>query len=120
MVAISSLIMFSSFFVFFLLIRRPPRSTLFPYTTLFRSLGGRQRLGQPAGVYRDTQGAYRVAGQHRRQRVPALVDEGDKELEGIGQNPRVGNEPEREAERGGGQQRLRLRARIVCDFEVHL
>src|SRR5947207_9625533 len=25
---------------FFLLIRRPPRSTLFPYTTLFRSLGG--------------------------------------------------------------------------------
>src|SRR5439155_5505721 len=24
---------------FFLLIRRPPRSTLFPYTTLFRSLG---------------------------------------------------------------------------------
>src|SRR5690348_18184577 len=25
-------------YVFFLLIRRPPRSTLFPYTTLFRSL----------------------------------------------------------------------------------
>src|SRR5688572_31458513 len=24
--------------IFFLLIRRPPRSTLFPYTTLFRSL----------------------------------------------------------------------------------
>src|SRR2546429_3723858 len=29
----------SSFFLFFfLMIRRPPRSTLFPYTTLFRSL----------------------------------------------------------------------------------
>ena len=27
----------SSFF-FFLMIRRPPRSTLFPYTTLFRSI----------------------------------------------------------------------------------
>src|SRR3972149_9725252 len=26
-----------SFCVFFLMIRRPPRSTLFPYTTLFRS-----------------------------------------------------------------------------------
>src|SRR5256885_7872030 len=26
-------------FLFFLMIRRPPRSTLFPYTTLFRSLG---------------------------------------------------------------------------------
>src|SRR3712207_7734894 len=25
------------YFVFFLMIRRPPRSTLFPYTTLFRS-----------------------------------------------------------------------------------
>src|SRR2546422_7814999 len=28
---------------FFLMIRRPPRSTLFPYTTLFRSIG----LGSP-------------------------------------------------------------------------
>src|SRR5690348_18174241 len=26
--------------IFFLMIRRPPRSTLFPYTTLFRSEGG--------------------------------------------------------------------------------
>src|SRR3989442_5951576 len=31
---------FHSFF-FFLMIRRPPRSTLFPYTTLFRSGRGR-------------------------------------------------------------------------------
>src|SRR6266496_6063551 len=29
---------------FFLMIRRPPRSTLFPYTTLFRSLGLLQEL----------------------------------------------------------------------------
>src|SRR6202022_4878045 len=27
-------------FFFFLMIRRPPRSTLFPYTTLFRSVWG--------------------------------------------------------------------------------
>src|SRR5947199_10867908 len=27
-----------SYFFFFLMIRRPPRSTLFPYTTLFRSI----------------------------------------------------------------------------------
>src|SRR2546430_4768431 len=27
----------NDFFFFFLMIRRPPRSTLFPYTTLFRS-----------------------------------------------------------------------------------
>src|SRR5579871_6922446 len=31
------------FFVFFLMIRRPPRSTLFPYTTLFRSRRGPAR-----------------------------------------------------------------------------
>src|SRR3990167_7184089 len=30
---------------FFLMIRRPPRSTLFPYTTLFRSPGLRQGFG---------------------------------------------------------------------------
>src|SRR5436305_10773775 len=30
----------SSFIFFFLMIRRPPRSTLFPYTTLFRSRKG--------------------------------------------------------------------------------
>src|SRR3712207_8177025 len=30
--------------VFFLMIRRPPRSTLFPYTTLFRSLSRPQGL----------------------------------------------------------------------------
>src|SRR2546422_4382662 len=35
--------LFSLFSFFFLMIRRPPRSTLFPYTTLFRSLAG----GQP-------------------------------------------------------------------------
>src|SRR6516225_1157463 len=32
-----------SFLFFFLMIRRPPRSTLFPYTTLFRSRPARRR-----------------------------------------------------------------------------
>src|SRR5574337_1597447 len=32
-----------SVFFFFLMIRRPPRSTLFPYTTLFRSLTREQK-----------------------------------------------------------------------------
>src|SRR5947209_10443051 len=30
-------------YIFFLMIRRPPKSTLFPYTTLFRSRGHRGR-----------------------------------------------------------------------------
>src|SRR2546428_10337857 len=33
---------------FFLMIRRPPRSTLFPYTTLFRSRALRRPLGRRA------------------------------------------------------------------------
>src|SRR3712207_6948267 len=41
-------------FVFFLMIRRPPRSTLFPYTTLFRSADRDGRAGRRvrAGVDR--------------------------------------------------------------------
>src|SRR6202041_3341400 len=35
---------------FFLMIRRPPRSTLFPYTTLFRSAGG-VRLFEAGGAW---------------------------------------------------------------------
>src|SRR2546428_13313544 len=46
----------SSIAIFFLMIRRPPRSTLFPYTTLFRSAedaqGGRSRALQMMNVYR--------------------------------------------------------------------
>src|SRR5438046_6349559 len=38
-----SLSIFLSLFFFFLMIRRPPRSTLFPYTTLFRSRRRSQR-----------------------------------------------------------------------------
>src|SRR5437773_4381782 len=35
--------MFVCFLFFFLTLRSPPRSTLFPYTTLFRSLQGQDR-----------------------------------------------------------------------------
>src|SRR5260221_9662589 len=37
---------YSLFFFFFLMIRRPPRSTLFPYTTLFRSVSLHRRRWQ--------------------------------------------------------------------------
>src|SRR5260370_25368255 len=44
---------------FFLMIRRPPRSTLFPYTTLFRSELVRARTSQKSLVqgYRCTKGS---------------------------------------------------------------
>src|SRR2546430_12292230 len=43
------------YFFFFLMIRRPPRSTLFPYTTLFRSAGGIAWLMAPPNLTASTQ-----------------------------------------------------------------
>src|SRR5256885_16637172 len=40
------------FCVFFLMIRRPPRSTLFPYTTLFRSRRGGSRQSSARRINR--------------------------------------------------------------------
>src|SRR3989442_1758278 len=42
-------------FFFFLMIRRPPRSTLFPYTTLFRSVisNSRRRIVHLSHRHRD-------------------------------------------------------------------
>src|SRR2546427_13217433 len=45
-----SFILYSHLFFFFLMIRRPPRSTLFPYTTLFRSPD--EDIHQPGGQER--------------------------------------------------------------------
>src|SRR3712207_7229067 len=51
--------------VFFLMIRRPPRSTLFPYTTLFRSL----RRGLPGAPERHRRSAGEPAHHHRGEEV---------------------------------------------------
>src|SRR2546430_6733358 len=40
-------------FFFFLMIRRPPRSTLFPYTTLFRSKERRAMTTHMTGTRKD-------------------------------------------------------------------
>src|SRR6266550_8588987 len=41
---IFGILFYDVYFFFFLMIRRPPRSTLFPYTTLFRPPHGDARL----------------------------------------------------------------------------
>src|SRR3712207_8987828 len=46
------------------MIRRPPRSTLFPYTTLFRSHGLQGGAGRPVAVSDDPQPGG-LADQHR-------------------------------------------------------
>src|SRR6266498_3821495 len=56
------------FSFFFLMIRRPPRSTLFPYTTLFRSRGGVAAL-RGGGVPRGGRGdpGFRARGARPRR-----------------------------------------------------
>src|SRR5437588_9721809 len=45
------------------MIRRPPRSTLFPYTTLFRSHTAAARVQPPAGDHAGSAGARHAGGR---------------------------------------------------------
>src|SRR3712207_8543645 len=66
---------------FFLMIRRPPRSTLFPYTTLFRSLR-HARHADPARLFRRQQ-ARAVAGHEleaERRPDPRVEAPGQRDL----------------------------------------
>src|SRR5476649_2674572 len=53
--------------VFFFMIRRPPRSTLFPYTTLFRSRRSLPRSGRMMTGAPPTRRAVTVTGQRDRK-----------------------------------------------------
>src|SRR2546429_6079080 len=75
-------------FFFFLMIRRPPRSTLFPYTTLFRSVDmPREELAQ--AIWRDVCKAAGVQGElppwqivrERRATFEARSEEHTSELQ---------------------------------------
>src|SRR5437764_6283193 len=56
------------------MIRRPPRSTLFPYTTLFRSVGtGVVGTSHPQRKHRHVRGGER---QHRAERVEVAQEVG--------------------------------------------
>src|SRR3712207_7353522 len=63
-------------FFFFLMIRRPPRSTLFPYTTLFRS-GACVDVAQRA----DEDALHGRVGEHERRADLALEDVDQREHE---------------------------------------
>src|SRR3712207_8486071 len=80
---------------FLLMIRRPPRSTLFPYTTLFRSQGRHRAAHDPAG---------RADLGHRRHRV--AVRRGDRP------RPRRLQQQRRDAEGAGMPRLTALRARL--------
>src|SRR3712207_7048013 len=56
--------------VFCLMIRRPPRSTLFPYTTLFRSPGSAPRGAHLRAGRRRNRGSDKLLDGRRRGRPP--------------------------------------------------
>src|SRR2546429_9874061 len=62
---------FVQFLFFFLMIRRPPRSTLFPYTTLFRSRHATVQAAAPGRLWCLT--AMRFAELSNRQPGVALA-----------------------------------------------
>src|SRR5215204_6377718 len=68
-------------FFFFLMIRRPPRSTLFPYTTLFRSLQGSTYRVPGAGLRRHGRGPemHLHGGSARTFRAPDRTRETHRE-----------------------------------------
>src|SRR3989442_9104384 len=56
------------------MIRRPPRSTLFPYTTLFRSRSSRRTSRRPQSPPCDWSSAFKVF----RSKVTRLSNKGDR------------------------------------------
>src|SRR5256885_10962685 len=58
-------------FFFFLMIRRPPRSTLFPYTTLFRS---EQRVSHQGVIHKLYSARAQSVGNYTPTQVPELAN----------------------------------------------
>src|SRR5438876_12030650 len=69
-------------FFFFFMVRRPPRSTLFPYTTLFRSI----EIVEPRGVEGQRDGPTRL---HRRPRIDARAEDRSEEHTSELQHPSI-------------------------------
>src|SRR5947199_5394449 len=63
-------------FFFFLMIRRPPRSTLFPYTTLFRSSRG---IGAAVAVHLARAGYVVATCSRSAENTPASPDDRSEE-----------------------------------------
>src|SRR3712207_7736842 len=75
-------------FFFFLMIRRPPRSTLFPYTTLFRSAGYLLKDDDP-GSLPDRVRAVAAGGTAWSPRVTAAIEQGWESLTGDRKSTRL-------------------------------
>src|SRR3712207_8511851 len=90
-------------YFFFLMIRRPPRSTLFPYTTLFRSLPLEGPLQERPEPVPDSRGDRVLAGPRPDRAVRAG--------RAGGQDPRPGRAQARSEEHTS---ELQSRQYLVC------
>src|SRR3712207_8537344 len=89
------------------MIRRPPRSTLFPYTTLFRSHPSEERQGTLRGIIQLLGLAADEGARHLREtRVAALHKPADP-LHAAGEGGRVRRSEEHTSE-------LQSRQYLVC------
>src|SRR3712207_7478814 len=85
------------------MIRRPPRSTLFPYTTLFRSLPGGVRVGEAAEEHEvGVAGHAGEAEAGQRGHDPVALS-----LDGVHRGPRSARSEEHTSE-------LQSRQYLVC------
>src|SRR3712207_8441230 len=91
-------------FFFFLMIRRPPRSTLFPYPTLFRSLG---EVGGILVLGADGEAAVAVD--------VAVLSVGEDEEEGVGAGGRGGGDGRSEEHTSELQSRQYLVCRLLLE-----
>src|SRR5256885_11474412 len=77
-----------AWFFFFLMIRRPPRSTLFPYTTLFRStitenlLMGAYTRNDKAGIAADIERMFGIFPRlkERRDQLAGTMSGGEQQM----------------------------------------
>src|SRR3712207_7484717 len=99
------------------MIRRPPRSTLFPYTTLFRSLPCLRLDDQPVAVARRDLGRGIDEGGFRDRKEISLADfdrcgERDSEPESAPAALEAGGRAERRSEEHTSE--LQSRQYLVC------
>src|SRR2546422_11406877 len=96
-------------FFFFLMIRRPPRSTLFPYTTLFRSHF--RRVDRCGGALVDLHEVRERRDLHPWLAAVVIADVVARRL--VTQDQRVGTRAVQQPERDPGIPRMEDRKSVV-------
>src|SRR3712207_8962819 len=98
--------------VFFLMIRRPPRSTLFPYTTLFRSRPAFENGSRMGPACERTAGAGASKPKSRRRIDPGEIED---VLTGSWRSARCLNSPRSEEHTSELQSRQYLVCRLLLE-----